>query len=263
MKAQVYAPVATNDAVDDDSALEMATLDHANDPSAPLGADAGLALPSGAPGAADAAAAPGGDPATCLCRAARVPRIGTSRQYVLWRPPPALSAQCAVATVGPHWAGLLVTAALVVGASAGFVTRVASRIALAPAAFSAVALAWTAVTLAGLLLTGCADPGVVSAAAARECAAEAGAATAAAAAGEAAAPRARYCEPCAMFQPPTATHCEDCAACIDGLDHHCPWMGKCIGRGNLRYFRLFNWSWLTYSLYMCVCIALKEGGVGS
>ena len=40
-------------------------------------------------------------------------------------------------------------------------------------------------------------------------------------------------------------------------------MGKCIGRGNLRYFRLFNWSWLTYSLYMCVCIALKEGGVGS
>ena len=52
-------------------------------------------------------------------------------------------------------------------------------------------------------------------------------------------------------------------ACIDGLDHHCPWMGKCVGAGNLRYFRLFNWSWLTYSLYMCVCIALKEGGLGS
>ena len=55
----------------------------------------------------------------------------------------------------------------------------------------------------------------------------------------------------------------DAQACIDGLDHHCPWMGKCVGAGNLRYFRLFNWSWLTYSLYMCVCIALKESGVGS
>jgi hypothetical protein len=34
----------------------------------------------------------------------------------------------------------------------------------------------------------------------------------------------------------------DCRACIDGYDHHCPWTGKCIGRGNVKYF----YAWLFF-----------------
>ena len=31
-------------------------------------------------------------------------------------------------------------------------------------------------------------------------------------------------------------HCWECDICIRGLDHHCIWMGKCIGKNNLRLF---------------------------
>ena len=34
-------------------------------------------------------------------------------------------------------------------------------------------------------------------------------------------------------------HCSDCDVCIDGYDHHCPWTGKCIGKGNKLPFMAF------------------------
>jgi len=34
-------------------------------------------------------------------------------------------------------------------------------------------------------------------------------------------------------------HCQDCGFCVEGLDHHCPWSSKCIGRGNMGPFKLF------------------------
>jgi len=34
-------------------------------------------------------------------------------------------------------------------------------------------------------------------------------------------------------------HCEWCNYCVEGLDHHCPWSGKCIARGNMCWFRFF------------------------
>jgi len=36
-----------------------------------------------------------------------------------------------------------------------------------------------------------------------------------------------------------AFHCFDCGVCIEDYDHHCPWIGKCIGRGNKSYFNAF------------------------
>lgn len=34
----------------------------------------------------------------------------------------------------------------------------------------------------------------------------------------------------------------DCRVCIEGYDHHCPWTGKCVGKGNVRYF----YAWLFF-----------------
>ena len=37
---------------------------------------------------------------------------------------------------------------------------------------------------------------------------------------------------------PTA-HCFTCGVCVEGLDHHCPWTGSCIGQHNIWTFRVF------------------------
>ena len=34
-------------------------------------------------------------------------------------------------------------------------------------------------------------------------------------------------------------HCFECGVCIENYDHHCPWIGKCIGRGNKTSFSMF------------------------
>mmetsp|Transcript_21208 Transcript_21208/g.50419 ORF Transcript_21208/g.50419 Transcript_21208/m.50419 type:complete len:321 (+) Transcript_21208:48-1010(+) len=59
----------------------------------------------------------------------------------------------------------------------------------------------------------------------------------------------RFCDRCQVWQPPDGIHCPDCAVCISGYDHHCVWMGTCIGKRNYRQFVLFNMSWLYYVFY--------------
>lgn len=49
----------------------------------------------------------------------------------------------------------------------------------------------------------------------------------------------RYCVECRIIREPTTMHCTYCDVCIYGYDHHCPWIGKCVGRDNLRDFYLF------------------------
>lgn len=59
----------------------------------------------------------------------------------------------------------------------------------------------------------------------------------------------RWCDFCQVFQPPDGAHCPDCNVCIAGYDHHCVWMGTCIGKRNHRQFIRFNVSWLYYLGY--------------
>ena len=59
----------------------------------------------------------------------------------------------------------------------------------------------------------------------------------------------RYCRACSLYQPPKAVHCPDCDVCVDGYDHHCPWMGTCIGKKNMSSFMKFNFTWLIFLIY--------------
>jgi hypothetical protein len=48
----------------------------------------------------------------------------------------------------------------------------------------------------------------------------------------------RPCEPCRVISH-KAEHCFRCQVCFENVDHHCPWMNKCVAKGNLVEFYLF------------------------
>lgn len=60
------------------------------------------------------------------------------------------------------------------------------------------------------------------------------------------------CVHCRALQVARAKHCHDCGRCVRKLDHHCWWLGSCVGSGNHRLF-------LTYLTFEALLLSVTGG----
>jgi len=62
----------------------------------------------------------------------------------------------------------------------------------------------------------------------------------------------RACITCKIIRPPSGKHCKYCDHCVEMFDHHCPFVGVCIGEGNYPCFLLLLATGFTGTSYLCV-----------
>ena len=139
--------------------------------------------------------------------------------------------------VGPHWFGPLVVLLLVAWASRHFVYQAT----LIGPISTGICILLMLGTIHYLLATSFKDPGIVVGRPPPS---------------EDRLSEYRWCDFCNVYQPPDGAHCPDCNVCIAGYDHHCVWMGCCIGKGNHKSFVRFNLCWILYLLYSVLWVSV-------
>ena len=139
---------------------------------------------------------------------------------------------------GPHWLGPPCVLAIIVVASVHFIRASLEHVGPITATMCTL---WAIATSYHLINTAYRDPGLVRSPRNPQ---------------PADTSKCRWCDLCQVYQPPDGAHCAACNTCIAGFDHHCAWMGICIGRKNLKQFTKFNLTWLTFLLYAIIWVTI-------
>ena len=66
-----------------------------------------------------------------------------------------------------------------------------------------------------------------------------------------------FCPYCKIKNTYYTKHCFTCGICVDGFDHHCSWIGNCIGAHNMNLFIVFL-SFILYNSCVLYFISMKS-----
>lgn len=161
-------------------------------------------------------------------------------------------------SLGPHWIGTVVTLILIAGGTLLDYNIVAQNTAIS-SSFQSFCIHYIYImcttTMTLLLLTACSDPGITTKENQLFDTSLIGSSNSSSKYDEvfdSEGDSCFHCDECDIKQPQRMNiyHCYDCGCCIIGHDHHCPWMSKCIGKKNMKWFILFNISWMLYLLQL-------------
>jgi palmitoyltransferase ZDHHC9/14/18 len=71
----------------------------------------------------------------------------------------------------------------------------------------------------------------------------------------------KFCHTCKIFRPPQTVHCKECNSCLRRMDHHCNWIGTCVGLRNYRHFLLFTFLLFSYCVYVFFSSMIYLGSI--
>eukprot|EP01016_Furgasonia_blochmanni_P034923 TRINITY_DN3819_c0_g2_i5.p1 TRINITY_DN3819_c0_g2~~TRINITY_DN3819_c0_g2_i5.p1 ORF type:complete len:458 (+),score=59.52 TRINITY_DN3819_c0_g2_i5:64-1437(+) len=67
----------------------------------------------------------------------------------------------------------------------------------------------------------------------------------------------KFCDTCYIYRPPRTTHCGICNNCVEKFDHHCPWLGCCVGKRNYLVFYIYVLFLSSFVIYILCVTALQ------